>query len=271
MVPDHHPPYMIGRSLTTTRQLLAHRRSVRRLVPRGSRAWDSDGAVLQYRTVCSLLNKHVPSGSAVLDWGAGPGDFSAYLLLQHYKVSACEFFPPPDREALESFAPGLYDFTLLEQGDSLPYPDAVFDAVLSLGVLEHVREGGTAEDLSLAELNRVLRPGGVLIVAHFPNRHSLIERTIERLHLGRGTHEYRYNRSDVEALLDLDEWKMISFELYGLLPRNWLSGLASRLDANSPTLARAYDALDRVLVRLKPGRAQNQAFVAIKEDKVRSA
>ena len=54
----------------------------------------------------------------------------------------------------------------------LPFPDASFDAVLSLGVLEHVSD----PDGSIEEIQRVLRPGGRFYVYKLPNRFSYLER-----------------------------------------------------------------------------------------------
>jgi cyclopropane fatty-acyl-phospholipid synthase-like methyltransferase len=50
----------------------------------------------------------------------------------------------------------------------LPDADDNFDAVLSMGVLEHV---GHAEE-SLDELHRVLRPAGLVYCHTLPNRFS---------------------------------------------------------------------------------------------------
>jgi ubiquinone/menaquinone biosynthesis C-methylase UbiE len=55
---------------------------------------------------------------------------------------------------------------------TLPFPDESFDAVLSLGVLEHVAD----PDGSLVELRRILRPGGTLYLYKLPNRLSYIEK-----------------------------------------------------------------------------------------------
>jgi SAM-dependent methyltransferase len=56
--------------------------------------------------------------------------------------------------------------------DTIPYPDRYFDCLLFANVFEHV----TAEqrDASLAEMYRVLRPGGVL-VGQLPNPYFPIE------------------------------------------------------------------------------------------------
>jgi SAM-dependent methyltransferase len=47
-------------------------------------------------------------------------------------------------------------------GRSLPFPDEHFDRAYSISVLEHIPDGGAAE--ALAELSRVVRPGGRVVI-----------------------------------------------------------------------------------------------------------
>ena len=75
-------------------------------------------------------------------------------------------------------------------GEALPYPDAAFDAVVCVDVLEHVADLPRV----LAEVTRVLRPGGLLLFDTI-NRNRLarlatitIAENILRL-LPRGTHD----------------------------------------------------------------------------------
>lgn len=56
----------------------------------------------------------------------------------------------------------------------LPYPDASFDVIVSNQVLEHVRD----YDTTLAEMRRVLRPGGVCLHL-FPPRWKVVESHVE--------------------------------------------------------------------------------------------
>jgi SAM-dependent methyltransferase len=55
---------------------------------------------------------------------------------------------------------------------AFPHEDSRFDAVLSCGVLEHVRD----PDASLDEIRRILAPGGILYCHKLPNRRSYTER-----------------------------------------------------------------------------------------------
>jgi SAM-dependent methyltransferase len=57
-------------------------------------------------------------------------------------------------------------------GTALPYADASFDAAYSVSVIEHVPADGDAR--AMAELERVLRPGGTLALT-FPFRERLEE------------------------------------------------------------------------------------------------
>ena len=65
-------------------------------------------------------------------------------------------------------AAGLAARVALRQGDagSLPWPDESFDLVISLEALEFFPRPRRA----LAEMSRVLRPGGALIVSKYPDR-----------------------------------------------------------------------------------------------------
>ena len=223
----------------------------------------------QYRGLYQLFRAHVPTGAEVLDWGAGSGHFSYFLLRAGYRVCG---FALVD-EGFGAWRPkGPYRFVQGSARDpvKLPLADASFDAVASVGVLEHVRETGGEELASLHEIARVLRPGGVFVCWHLPNRWSWIEALASRLS-GQHHHAYRFTRGEIEALLVAAGLERVLVGTYGFLPRNvWgrlplFRGLAGRR-----AMARAWDALDLVLGRAFPLFCQNFAFVARKPAIARS-
>ena len=90
--------------------------------------------------VCAMIERH--EGDLVLDCGAGRRDV-------YY----------PNVYNLEIVA---YDTTdILSVGEVLPFKDNTFSAVMSIAVLEHVRDPFTCA----REIARVLRPGGELFCA----------------------------------------------------------------------------------------------------------
>jgi arsenite methyltransferase len=96
-------------------------------------------------------------GDAILDVGCGPGFYVADLLERGATVTGVDSSLAMLAIARQR-APGA---SLLEgTATQLPLDDATFDRALSVQVLEYVAD----VDGALAELRRVLRPGGRLLI-----------------------------------------------------------------------------------------------------------
>ena len=112
-----------------------------------------------------LLHGDFQVGHTVLDAGAGASPLPMLLARQGCQVTAVDFDVVGEgaKAKLWGCHPeltlGLYrsewaDLTRMK------YDDATFDRVVSVGVLEHLKDRG----LAISELMRVLKPGGLLIV-----------------------------------------------------------------------------------------------------------
>ena len=99
---------------------------------------------------------NVRAGSDVLDLGCGAG----MLTLLKRKGVTLTGVDLSDECALAARRNG-YDATFSSQLSSLPFAAASFDYVVSLDVLGHIE--ADEKDVVLAEVKRVLRPGGVTL------------------------------------------------------------------------------------------------------------
>ena len=213
----------------------------------------------QYRHLYRMTRRHVPRGAEMLDWGSGNGHFAYFLTRAGYRpigftiegVSHAGWLDEPYVRFVGGSA---------SEPVRLPFPDATFDAVSSVGVLEHVRETGGDEAASLAEIVRVLKPGGTFLCYHFPNRTSLIDR-LARGVPGKHFHEFRYTRGDIEHLARGAGLELLEVARYGALPRNGLSRLPDSLRTSRWT-ADAWDALDDALGVVFGRWCQNWRFAA---------
>jgi len=97
---------------------------------------------------------NVRAGSTVLELGCGAG----MLALLKRKGVVLTGVDLSNECALAARRNG-YDSTFAAELSRLPFPDKSFDYVVSLDVLGHV--GAEEKDAVLAEIKRVLRPGGV--------------------------------------------------------------------------------------------------------------
>lgn len=230
----------------------------------------SQPALLQFRTLASahqyrglhrLWREHVPVTAEVLDWGAGNGHFSYFLVRSGYRATGFSFEPFTFKDWLP---PGSYCFVAgcEDEPARLPFGDSTFDAVASVGVLEHVRESGGTEAASLAEIARVLRPGGLIICWHLPNRRSWIE-LVARQFAGMHSHRYRFTPTDIRCLLVGAGLTLIDMRTYGLLPRNSFPQCFGE-GRRARWVAWIWDGLDAFLTVPFRCIAQNHAFVARK-------
>jgi SAM-dependent methyltransferase len=219
--------------------------------------WASLVAARQYTRLFQTIQRYAPPGATVLDWGSGFG-ISTYVLIRlGYKVKATDFVVAPTIDSLRKMSPD-FEFTVAEDRSALPYDDASVDLVASIGVLEHVREGGGDERRSLLEIRRTLRNGGRFVCYHFPNRSSWID-AVGR-YLGQGAfHPYLYSASDIFSLFNETGFLTDSVTRYGVVPRNHL-GRGRRGDDSR--FANAVDRLDRVLTLAINPVAQNWGIVA---------
>lgn len=213
----------------------------------------------QYRVLHRLCQDWIPPGGRVLDWGAGNGHASIYLSRAGFTATGYSLEAFSYQDLLGSSA---YRFVAADPNApaSLPFDDAEFDAVLSVGVLEHVRETGGTESASLRQILRVLRPGGVMICIHFPNAGSWIE-AFARLR-GVWRHTHRCSRSEALGLFNASGFRVERYGRYGLLPRNRIASIIPRKVCDSVLFSRIYDTADRVGSTLLPWFVQNHFIVA---------
>ena len=115
---------------------------------RGNVAWGNLAANL-YFLRCAAISP----GANILEIGCGKGSLLNHLQLAGYAVHGVDL----DRDALSSCRAQHPDASVcVASGDALPFPSGAFDAVVSFDVFEHIK----ASDLHLAEVRRILRPGG---------------------------------------------------------------------------------------------------------------
>ena len=108
-----------------------------------------------------------PDQGRVLDCGMGPGRLLLELERRGWTVAGIDLsgeMVARARLRLPQSAERLIQGTL----ESLPFPSESFDAAVATGVLEYVEDVPRA----LAEVSRVLRPGGLFVVGA-PNTQSL--------------------------------------------------------------------------------------------------
>jgi SAM-dependent methyltransferase len=120
--------------------------------------------VRQERVMEFVAGLGLPRGARVLDAGCGPGFLLAALAERGFRVSgvdAARGMIQGARARLEAAAPPYPAQLGLGSIERLPFRESAFDLVCSTGVIEYLQD----DALALAEMHRVLRVGGYLVLS----------------------------------------------------------------------------------------------------------
>ncbi|MDI1315162.1 class I SAM-dependent methyltransferase [Prosthecobacter sp.] len=115
-------------------------------------------AVLRSQVQHALAGR-LPPGGLLLDAGCGTGGMLQFLQEQICDLNLAGV--DAAEEAVRHCQQRGLNSVKMGSIESLPYADAAFDAVTCLDVLYH---DGLCEERALAEMSRVLRPDGLLVL-----------------------------------------------------------------------------------------------------------
>ena len=218
--------------------------------------------MLQYKKPYEITSRYIGQSKEVLDWGCGNGHFSYFLTQNGVSVTGFSFDPSP------IFLRGspLFEHALGSLDDPVTLPFAIerFDAVFSVGVLEHVYQTGGDEIGSLKEICRVLRSNGRFFCFHFPNKYQWIEPVARLLGGLEHFHERKYSIKQIRSFLDESGFTLLDWGRYNFLPRNQLRKLPASIKDN-PLVVAVFQWLDQSLSILLPMFCTNFYFVAEKK------
>ncbi|MEX2237103.1 MAG: class I SAM-dependent methyltransferase [Dehalococcoidia bacterium] len=120
------------------------------------------------------VRAELPKGSRVLDVGAARG-FGTSSLAGDYALHSVDVKPAEISKAGKGLSSRA-----VASATALPFAAQSFDGLLCLDVLEHIPDASAV----VAEISRVLRPGGLLVLT-VPNRGVL--RKLDSYNLGVAT------------------------------------------------------------------------------------
>lgn len=174
------------------------------------------------QTIEPVFNRHLPKQGKILEAGCGLGRWVIYYRRKGYDIIGIDL--AKDAVAMaKSYDPAVPVF--IDNILKANYPDGHFDAVISLGVVEHFEEGPME---ALNEAHRLLAKGGLLFVSVplqntfrilLVNHLKRIKKFI-RTRKGRSYifEEYRYTQKQLECFLTSAGFEVIDVAVDDFFP-----------------------------------------------------
>ena len=118
--------------------------------------WESPAGRLRWARRVGMLSSHIRPGMQILELGCGTGYLTKKLAGTGASVTAIDISPELLKVARAECADANVNF-MVENACAMTFPDETFDSVIGSSVLHHLDVPRV-----LAEIRRVLRPGGTL-------------------------------------------------------------------------------------------------------------
>jgi ubiquinone/menaquinone biosynthesis C-methylase UbiE len=196
--------------------------------------------LLEERSLEALLPRG-EAGSLLLDVGVGTGHSVGFASKAGYSIVGLD----KSGGMLEIAASKAALGALLVKGDAhrLPFPEACFDAVLSVTTLEFLEEPHLAVD----EMARCLKPGGSMVIGVLNALSYLgLQRKLFRKPTFRNAHFYRVG----ELRRLLSHVGMVSIRTCAFMPPwGWLLPAGERLERAGRTVAPGFGQFIAAAVR----------------------
>ncbi len=172
-----------------------------------------------------LLEKYLPqqgNGLRLLDAGCGTGHHIAQLRTRGYEVAGVD----ASKEMLEHARVNNPDSVVLEADvEEIPLPDESFDIVLSIEVLRHLPHSAK----SIAEMSRLLKPGGFCLVTATPllnlNGYALINKMAHNVKIGDLAQHKQSFHTSARLRKEFTAAGFSSVQIHGVYigPVNWIA------------------------------------------------
>ncbi len=198
------------------------------------------------RRECHRLRKLLPHGGRLVDVGAASGAFLAcFRGHEEWDVEGVEPSRFAARYAREKFGLSVREGFLSDRG----YPNASFDIVTCLDAFSYIPD----PNAELAEIRRILKPGGFLAMEIPGLRFRLLKNTgiFARILYGARSlldpdlHLYYYSRETLTRLVSAHGFRLSASypeqsPLYGSLPFRWFNWCSYRFTAGTYALTRGW-------------------------------
>ena len=177
------------------------------------RIWDLyapiyERAMRADRKVYAFMYERIPTvihGKEVLEIATGPGLLAKHVAGAAKRMIATDYSDGMIREAKKGAIPENLTFKVAD-ATALPYADDSFDAVLIANALHVMPE----PEKALREIDRVLRPGGILIAPNFVEHQAGIASRLwsEILSLAGVRFEHQWTSQEYLAWLEEHGWRV---------------------------------------------------------------
>ena len=160
------------------------------------------------RKVYAFMYERIPTvirGKEVLEIATGPGLLAKHVTGAAKRMIATDYSDGMIREAKKGTSPANLSFEVAD-ATALPYADNRFDAVLIANALHVMPQ----PEKALREIDRVLRPGGILIAPNFVEHQTGIKSRIwsKILDLAGVTFEHQWTAQEYLDWLEAQGWRV---------------------------------------------------------------